>query len=100
MARRPWPTTIIRQTSGTLTFGPAETTMQVTVLVNGDTTIEPDETFTVELSGAHHWCDNQRFDGTGTITNDDLPPPPIVYVDDDWVGTTPGTDPDGAGTSN
>src|ERR1041385_2517526 len=23
------------------------------------------------------------------------PPPLIVYVDDDWVGTTPGTDPDG-----
>ena len=26
-----------------------------------------------------------------------LAPPPIVYVDDDWVGTTPGDDPDGAG---
>ncbi|MFT3746150.1 MAG: cohesin domain-containing protein [Pyrinomonadaceae bacterium] len=25
------------------------------------------------------------------------PLPPITYVDDNWVGTTPGTDPDGAG---
>ena len=45
--------------SGTLTFGPTDTTMQVTVLVNGDTTYEANETFTVELSnptlaGLHH----------------------------------------------
>ena len=82
--------------SGMLTFGPADTMMQVTVLVNGDTTIEPDETFTVELSGALG-ASISGSTGTGTITNDDLPPPPIVYVDDDWVGVTPGTDPDGPG---
>src|SRR5205085_2218580 len=35
-------------------------------------------------------------DGLGTITNDDGLPA-IVYVDDNWVGTTPGADPDGAG---
>src|SRR5204862_4700747 len=38
--------------TGTLTFGPADTQMQITVLVNGDTNFEPNETFTVHLSGA------------------------------------------------
>ena len=35
--------------SGTLTFGPGETQKSITVLVNGDTTKEPDETFFVSL---------------------------------------------------
>ena len=54
-------------TSGTLTFGPADATMQVTVDVNGDTTAEADETFTVHLSNALI----TEADGTGTIANDD-----------------------------
>src|SRR6185369_14901975 len=34
--------------------------------------------------------------GTGTIQTDDVcGPQNTVYVDDSWVGTTPGTDPDG-----
>ena len=82
--------------SGTLNFGAADTTMQFTVLVNGDITIEPTEAFTVHLSNASG-AGISDADGTGTITNDDNPPPNVVYVDDDWVGLTPGTDPDGAG---
>ena len=35
--------------SGTLNFAANETTKQITVLVNGDTTFETDETFTVHL---------------------------------------------------
>ena len=35
-----------------VTFLPDETTKTVTVLVNGDTTFEADETFTVHLSNA------------------------------------------------
>jgi CSLREA domain-containing protein len=78
-------------------FLPADTTKQVTVLVNGDTTVEPDEAFTVHLSNAVDATISDA-DGTGTITNDDSCPPfATVYVDDDWVGTTPGTDPDNIG---
>jgi ABC-type transport system substrate-binding protein len=36
--------------SGTLTFPPGERTARVTVLVNGDTTDEPDEAFALELA--------------------------------------------------
>ena len=82
--------------SGTLNFGAADTAMQLTVLVNGDTTLEPDEAFTVHLSNANGATITDA-DGTGTITNDDQPPPPVVYVDDDWTGLPNGTDPDGAG---
>jgi hypothetical protein len=54
----------------TLTFLPADTTKQITVLVNGDTTFEPDETFTVHLSNANGATISDA-DGTGTIINDD-----------------------------
>ena len=55
-----------------ITFNPLETSKSVTVVVNGDTTFEPDETFFVNLSGAVNAsiADNQGF---GTITNDDAP---------------------------
>jgi uncharacterized repeat protein (TIGR01451 family)/CSLREA domain-containing protein len=58
--------------SGMLTFGSAVTTMQITVLVNGDTNFEPNETFKVHLSGAIN-ATIASADGTGTITNDDGP---------------------------
>ena len=37
-------------TSGTLNFAAGETTQQITVSINGDTTLEETETFTLELS--------------------------------------------------
>jgi hypothetical protein len=57
-------------TSGTLTFAPGVTTMTVTVSINGDITIEPNETLFVNLSAASNAtiADNQ---GAGTILNDD-----------------------------
>ena len=58
--------------SGTLTFAANETTKQITVLVNGDTTFETDETFTVHLSDAGATI--STADGTGTIVNDDAAP--------------------------
>ena len=70
--------------------------MQVTVFVSGDTTPEPNEMFTVHLSNASVGASIADADGLGTITNDDGSPT-TVYVDDSWVGTTPGTDPDGMG---
>ena len=60
-------------TSGTLTFAPGVTTQTVTVLVTGDTVFEPDQVFTVNLSGPTNASitDGQ---GVGTITNDDAAP--------------------------
>src|SRR5436190_15628944 len=40
--------------SGTLNFAANETSKQITVLVNGDSKFEADETFTVHLSAATH----------------------------------------------
>src|SRR5262249_20303905 len=40
------------KTSGTITFAPGETSNFITVLVNGDTALESDETFFVNLAGA------------------------------------------------
>jgi hypothetical protein len=56
--------------SGTLSFPIGSTSQTVSVVINGDTTVEPNETFFVNLtnpSGATI-ADNQA---TGTITNDD-----------------------------
>jgi ribosomal protein L35AE/L33A len=63
--------------AGTLTFNPGDTIQTVTVLVNGDTTPEPNETFVVNLtspSGAT-FLDAQ---GQGNITNDDGAPPAVT----------------------
>ena len=56
--------------SGTLTFAAGVTSMTITVPIRGDVLAEPNETFTVGLSGA---VNATIADGTGvgTITNDD-----------------------------
>ena len=56
--------------SGIVSFGNGVTQQTVTVTVNGDTIVEPDETFTVNLSNPFDATisDGQ---GLGTITNDD-----------------------------
>jgi hypothetical protein len=56
--------------SNTLNFGSSDTTLQITVLVNRDTAIEPNEAFTVHLSSPVN-ATITAADGTGTITNDD-----------------------------
>jgi len=60
--------------SGSITFNPGETSKSVTVLVNGDTTVEVNETFFVNLTSATNaiLLKNQ---GVGTIINDDVAPP-------------------------
>src|SRR5207248_8213668 len=57
-------------TSGDLTFNPGDTSKTMTVQVNGDTTPEPDESFSVNLSSASN---AEIFVGgaRGTILNDD-----------------------------
>ena len=64
----------------TLTFMPGETSKPVTVLVNGDTMFEGNETFFVNLSMATNATilDNQ---GQGTIQNDDASPNSITIND-------------------
>jgi hypothetical protein len=63
-------------TSGTLTFAPGETSKPVTVTVNGDTSVEPNETFFVNLTSPTN-ATIAVAQGTGTITDDDSPPAAI-----------------------
>ncbi|MDV2450049.1 putative Ig domain-containing protein [Xanthomonas hortorum] len=57
--------------SGTLTFAPGTTAQGVAITVNGDTAVEPNETFSVGLSGASN-ASIARATGAGTILNDDV----------------------------
>ena len=59
--------------SGTVTFAPGVTSQTVTVQVNGDTTVEPNETFNVNLSNATGNATITDAQGVGTIVNDDQP---------------------------
>ena len=62
-------------TVGTLSFAPGETAKTVSVSVNGDTTYELNEQFTLNLSNASN-ASIADATATGTITNDDLDPAP------------------------
>src|SRR5216117_392831 len=80
-----------QSTSGTLTFTPGQATQTITVLVNGDTKFEPNETFQVNLSNPTNGTisDSQSI---GTILNDDSAP--SISIEDVSVtegnsGTTP-----------
>ncbi len=63
-------------TSGTLTIAAGATTGTINVTINGDTTVEADETLIVTLSGASANSTIGTATATGTITNDDVAPPP------------------------
>jgi hypothetical protein len=69
--------------NGTLTFAAGETSKAVEVTVNGDGDVEPNETFTITLSGA---VNGTIADGTatGTIENEDRPKPRAGH----YAGTT------------
>ena len=60
----------INNSARTIAAGASSTTVAVTI--NGDTAIEPNETFTVNVSGATKTA-NATAVATGTITNDDQP---------------------------
>jgi hypothetical protein len=82
-------------TAGTLTFAPGDIVEPVAVTVNGDTTVEPDETFFVNLSNPMNAtiADSQ---GQATIVNDDLSPNVACTITgtnkDDTLTGTPGND--------
>jgi len=63
--------------AGTLLFSGSTTSQPINVPIIGDLTDEPDETFFVNLSNAVGATlgDGQ---GQGTITDDDLPVPPVI----------------------
>jgi hypothetical protein len=65
-----------------LTFAAGETSKTVTVLVNGDTTVEPNETFTVNLSLPTGGATIADATGVGTIVNDDAAPLPLLSIND------------------
>jgi hypothetical protein len=69
--------------SGTLTFAAGETTKTVNVTINGDTVVEPNETFGVMLSTANG-ATLADASGQGTTTNDDtaLPVLPTLSIAD------------------
>jgi len=68
-----------------LNFGVGESSKTFTVQVKGDTKVESNETFLVNLTGATG-ATIATSQGTGTITNDDAPPPPSASVS---VGADP-----------
>ena len=53
-----------------LSFGPGETTKSAAVIINGDTTTEPNETFQVRLTSPVG-ASLADPSGLGRITNDD-----------------------------
>jgi len=57
--------------TGTVSFAAGETSKIITVNVAGDTTVEPDEGFTVTLSGAAANTTLTTATASGTILNDD-----------------------------
>jgi len=57
--------------SGTLTFTDGQTSKTVKIAVKGDTTVEPNERFTVRLSDCSRYCGIVDNMGVGTIKNDD-----------------------------
>ncbi len=57
--------------SGDLAFAPGDTTKTVTVMINGDTVQEPDETFTLNLSNPVN-ATLPTTPATGAILNDDV----------------------------
>ena len=59
--------------SGTLTFAAGDSSKTFTVATAEETTIEPNETFTVTLSGASGATLPADATATGTITDDDTP---------------------------
>src|SRR6476620_2543935 len=72
-------------TTGTVTFNAGETSKTITVVVNGDTINEPDETFFVNLSNPVNAtiADGQ---GLGTIINDDDTSLPSGAINDVSIG--------------
>jgi hypothetical protein len=77
--------------SSQVSFAPGETSKPITVNVNGDTTVEPHEGFTVTLSGASSGAQIIWPTATGTIQDDDgnRPITPVGVTASSSYATTP-----------
>jgi serralysin len=64
----------VGQPTGTVSFAAGDLTKTISVTIDGDTTVEPDETFFVNLSGATNGGTIVNAQGRGTIANDDSAP--------------------------
>jgi hypothetical protein len=76
--------------NGTVTFNPGETSKTISVLVNGDTVVEMNETFLVNLFSPVHATINDG-QGIGAILNDDVEPTlnisGVSLAEGDWEAT-------------
>jgi predicted extracellular nuclease len=68
--------------TGTVAFADGETSKTIIVNVNGDTTFEDDEAFTVTLSAPMGGVAIGDDTGAGLIQNDDAAPVPVVSIAD------------------
>ena len=66
--------------SNTLHFGANQNTQTISVTINGDTKVEANETFNVDLSNATNGATISDSQGIGTITNDDGAAAPNLVV--------------------
>jgi len=76
--------------SGVVTFTPGQTSQSVSIVVNGDTTFEPNETFFVNLSAPSN-ASIIAPQGIGTITNDDVIGSADLVLMNTAVGTAAGS---------
>lgn len=68
--------------AGLVGFAAGETSKTVTVLVNGDLTIEPNESFTIALANPTGGVTITDGSGAGTILSNDLPPLANVWINE------------------
>src|SRR5205085_2856613 len=66
--------------NGLVTFNPGDTSKIITVNVQGDTTVEPNEPFAVNLSAPSGGATIGTGTALGTILNDDNPPSPVLSI--------------------
>src|SRR5207253_2176325 len=64
--------------NGVVTFAPGETSKPVSVIVTGDTQVEPNETFVVNLYNLIN-ASVGKVTGVGTILNDDSATPTLQF---------------------
>lgn len=70
--------------TGTVNFADGQTTATAIIPVNGDTEIEPNETFAITLQNPTGGATIADGEGVGTILNDDFPPqgPAEVFINE------------------
>jgi hypothetical protein len=68
--------------TGTVTFNPGDTSKTIDITVNGDTTLELDETFSINLTNPVGGTIG-RATATGTIVDEDRPTIALTIADDD-----------------